>query len=184
MSAFELRMLPLSELTPAAYHARRPLTLPARRALRGSLMAYGVVEPVVWNETTGRLVGGNARRDLLTELGRTEVPVSVVRLSEAHEKALHLVLNNTKAQGRYDTTKLGALLADLAGRPEFAFTGFDHSALAAFHLKPAESGTPESPSRRVEITFVASEAMFAKIAPALDQFIGEHSLIAHVRHSA
>ena len=48
---------------------------------------------------------------VLRELGVAEVPVSVVRLSEAREKALNVVLNNQEAQGRYDPGKLADLLA-------------------------------------------------------------------------
>src|SRR5438132_1194750 len=120
MPAFELRFLPLSELKPAPHHARRTLApkSPAYKKLKASLAEFGLVEPLVWNEPTGHVVGGHARLPILAELGHAEVPVSVVRLSETREKALGVVLNNPKAQGRYDPRRLESVLGELAGLPE------------------------------------------------------------------
>ncbi len=94
MSPFEIRVVPLAQLQPAAYNPRKPLspTSPAYRKLKASLTGFGLVEPLVWNEATGRVVGGHARLRILKELGYTEVPVSVVRLDEARERALNVVL--------------------------------------------------------------------------------------------
>src|ERR687887_2355849 len=125
--SLEVRVMPIDQLHPAPYNPRKALkpTDPAYRKLRASLAEFGLVEPLVWNELTGRVVGGHARLRILRELGVGEVPVSVVRLSEAREKALNVVLNNQEAQGRYDTAKLADLLAELEAKPELELTGFD-----------------------------------------------------------
>ncbi len=47
------------------------------------------------------------------ELGYTEVPVSLVNLSEEDEKRLNLALNKTG--GAWDASKLDSLLAELVG---------------------------------------------------------------------
>src|SRR5687767_7219362 len=114
---FEVRVLPIGELHPAPYNPRKSLkpTDPAYKKLRASLEEFGLVEPLVWNELTGRVVGGHARLRILRELGYAEVPVSVVRLDEAREKALNVVLNNHEAQGRYDPAKLADLLGSWRG---------------------------------------------------------------------
>src|SRR5438132_14244971 len=106
--ALTVRLMPLAELVPAPYNPRRALkpTDPAYRKLAASLREFGLVEPLVWNETTGHVVGGHARLAILTELGVEAVPVSVVRLPPAREKALNVVLNNREAQGRFDPAKL------------------------------------------------------------------------------
>ena len=111
--AVELRTLPLAALTPAPYNPRRALKPTDRRyqKLAASLRTFGLVEPLVWNETTGHVVGGHARLAVLRELGFTEVPVSVVRLDDRRERALNIVLNNQEAQGRYDPTKLAAVVS-------------------------------------------------------------------------
>src|SRR5437870_7347283 len=115
MSPLKIRVLPIDQLVPAPYNPRKALKpgSPAYRKLKASLVEFGLVEPLVWNELTGHVVGGHARLRILRELGVTEVPVSVVRLSDAREKALNMVLNNQEAQGRYDPAKLAGLLAEL-----------------------------------------------------------------------
>ena len=59
----EIRMLPIAELIPAPYNPRLKLKIhePARRKLAASLREFGLVEPLVWNERTGHVVGGHAR---------------------------------------------------------------------------------------------------------------------------
>lgn len=180
----ELRLLPVSALTPAAYNPRRALkpTAPAYRKLKASLQEFGLVEPLVWNEPTGRVVGGHARLRILQELGVAEVPVSVVRLSEAREKALNVVLNNQEAQGRYDPAKLADLLEELKDLPELELTGFDEAVLANLRYEPADGGADEEPEAgRVEVTFVTDPETFAELGPRLDELVRAFDLETHIR---
>src|SRR6478609_3607514 len=133
MTPLEIRVLPLASLVPAPYNPRRVLSpkSAAYRKLKASLTEFGLVEPLVWNELSGHVVGGHARLSILRELGVTAVPVSVVRLSEAREKALNVLLNNQEAQGRYDPAKLADLLSELQGTPELTLTGFDERTLSS-----------------------------------------------------
>jgi ParB-like chromosome segregation protein Spo0J len=180
----EVRTLPIDRLVPAGYNPRLPLkpTDKAYRKLKRSLEEFGLVEPLVWNELTGRVVGGHLRLSILTELGRTEVPVSVVRLSEAAEKALNVVLNNQEAQGRYDVGKLSEVLEDLHGLSEFAATGFDPSMLSVLRFEPAD--VPLADLRdptRVEVTLVMDAATFERARSRVDELVGEFDLESHVR---
>ncbi len=182
--SLEVRVLPIEQLTPAPYNPRKVLkpTDPAYRKLRASLEEFGLVEPLVWNELTGRVVGGHARLRILKELGVAEVPVSVVRLSDAREKALNVVLNNQEAQGRYDTGKLADLLTELTGLPELELTGFDERTLATLRYEPAAEPPPEAADpERVELTIVTDAATYAELAPRLDELVGEYDLVTHVR---
>ena len=88
--SLEIRVLPIDQLVPAPYNPRRVLSpkSPAYRKLAASLKEFGLVEPLVWNELTGHVVGGHMRLRVLRELGTTEVPVSVVRLTDAREKEI------------------------------------------------------------------------------------------------
>jgi ParB-like chromosome segregation protein Spo0J len=186
IATLELRTLPLADLKPAPYNPRRVLLpdSPAYRKLKASLVEFGLVEPLVWNELTGHVVGGNARLRILAELGVTEVPVSVVRLTDAREKALNVVLNNLEAQGRYDPRKLADLLMELEMRSEWVLTGFDRDTLAALRLRPAEPEPPTSEDPdRVEITLVTDAATYAKLEPQLDALVGAFNLVTHVRRS-
>ena len=91
MSALEIRVLPVASLIPAPYNPRRDLSpnSPAYRKLAASLREFGLVEPLVWNEVTGHVVGGHMRLRILKEMGVAEVPVSVVRLSPERDVLAH-----------------------------------------------------------------------------------------------
>lgn len=184
MSPLEIRVLPIADLKPAPYNPRRVLspTSLAYRKLRAGLTEFGLVEPLVWNELTGHVVGGHARLRILRELGVAEVPVSVVRLTDAREKVLNVLLNNQEAQGRYDPTKLADLLARLQEAGELDLTGFDRRTLSTLRLEPADVG-PEEPAAegRVEVTVVTDAATYDRLAPDLDELIGAFDLVAHVR---
>ena len=185
MSPLEMRMLPIADLMPAPYNPRRVLspTSPAYRKLKASITEFGLVEPLIWNELTGHVVGGHARLRVLKELGVAEVPVSVVRLTDAREKALNVVLNNQEAQGRYDPDKLADLLTELEDRPEFELTGFDSRALTALRFQPAKDLLPAPDPGRVEITLVTDPATFEQLAPELDALVSRYDLVTHIRRA-
>ena len=129
--AFEVRVLPIDRLVPAPYNPRRVLkpTDKAYRKLERSLRQFGLVEPLRL-ERADRVRGRRARPPGHPPgMGTTEVPVSVVNLSDAQEKALNVVLNNQEAQSRYDPSRLADLLDELGPLPELAMTGFDPTAL-------------------------------------------------------
>ena len=85
----EIRKVPVSMLNPAAYNPRKNLKPgdAEYQKLARSLDKFGCVEPVVWNERTGNVVGGHQRLKVLIAAGETELDVSVVNLSDADEKA-------------------------------------------------------------------------------------------------
>ena len=184
MAPLELRTLPLSQLIPAAYNPRRTLTekSPAYRKLRKSLEEFGLVEPLIWNETTGHVVGGHLRLRILRDLGVAEVPVSVVRLTDAREKALNIVLNNAEAQGRYDPAKLADLLEELAALPELDATGFDETTLRNLRMEPLD-GVPEPPGDpdRVELTIVTDAGTYVAFSGRLDALVREYDLETHLK---
>jgi ParB-like chromosome segregation protein Spo0J len=178
---FELRRLPINQLKPAPYNPRRELDSQARRKLEASLREFGLVEPLVWNELTGHVVGGHARLRILREMGVEEVPVSVVRLSPEREKALNVILNNREAQGRYDPAKLAELLDELDGLPEQELTGFDDDDLAALKLEPLPDLPLLEEPDEVEVTIVTTRNGYDRLAPRLDQMIRDFDLTCHVK---
>lgn len=185
MPALELRILPRSGLAPGPNHPRRALKpgSPAYRKLKAGIAAFGLVEPLVWNELTGHVVDGAARLGVLADLDVAEVPVSVVRLSMVGETALGALLNNTKAQGRFDPPKLAVALSRL-DTDELALTGFDRRAARTLRLVPQGGAPPEPRADRVEVTLVTDAATFAALSPGLNALIGDHELVAHVRRGA
>ncbi len=183
MIPLEVRLLRIEEVKPAACNPRRALSAssPAYRKLKRSLTEFGLVEPLVWNELSGQIVGGHMRYKILCELGHTHVPVSVVRLSPSREMALNVVLNNREAQGRYDPAKLSEILIELQATGELDNTGFDASILRNLTLDAVE-GTPSEPvTDAYEVTLTIPKSQYAEVAPALDDLIRTHDLVSHTR---
>ena len=181
---FEVRVLPIANLVPAPYNPRKVLkpTDKAYRKLERSLRQFGLVEPLVWNERTGHVVGGHARLAILRAMGVTEVPVSVVHLSDAREKALNVVLNNQEAQSRYDPSRLADLLDELGGTPELPLTGFDPGALPPLRLEPLpELPPPDEIGDRVTVTLEMPAETFDRLAPQLDRLVAKFDLTSHVK---
>lgn len=115
-----------AELLPADYNPRKDLK-PGDveyEKLKRSIEQFGYVEPVIWNKTTGRVVGGHQRLKVLIEMGINEVECVVVELSEEKEKALNVALN--KISGDWDKDKLALLISDLQGADfDVSLTGFE-----------------------------------------------------------
>ncbi|MFB0831073.1 ParB N-terminal domain-containing protein [Brevibacillus laterosporus] len=122
-----IQRIPIQKISPAEYNPRIDLQPgdSEYEKLKRSLEDFGYVEPLVWNQRTGNLVGGHQRfKILVEEQGYTEVDVSVVDLDEAKEKALNIALN--KIDGQWDEEKLSRLLAELKeGELDITLTGFD-----------------------------------------------------------
>lgn len=132
----EIRKVRAGRLNPAAYNPRRDLKPGDRdyEKLKRSIEEFGFVEPVVWNERTGFVVGGHQRLKVLLDMGKTEIDCVVVDLEPDREKALNLALN--RIQGDWDEGKLAEVLADLdASAFDVSFTGFDAEEIDALMNK-------------------------------------------------
>ena len=150
---YEMRMMRVEDVAPAEYNPRVALRPgdPDYEKLRASVEDLGVIDPLVWNESTGRLVGGHQRLQVLKDLGVKEVPCFVVHLSEEKEKQANLALN--KITGRFDEEKLGALLTGL-DPAVVKLAGFDPSELTSIM---DEYTNPEEDDFDVEAALEASE---------------------------
>ena len=85
---------------------------------------FGYVEPVIWNKTTGNIVGGHQRLKVLLDTGISEVECVVIEMDEEKEKALNIALN--KISGEWDKDKLALLITDLQGADfDISLTGFE-----------------------------------------------------------
>lgn len=109
----KLQEVELKKLNAAAYNPRVKLEpgMDEYEKLRKSVETFGDVEPIVWNQRTGNVVGGHQRLQVLRDLGKKEATVSVVDMDEASEKRLNLALN--KARGDWDSEKLEELLQEM-----------------------------------------------------------------------
>lgn len=115
-----------ADLLPADYNPRKDLKPgdAEYEKLKRSIEQFGYVEPVIWNQTTGHVVGGHQRLKVLMDMGMTEVDCVVVAMDEEKEKALNIALN--KISGDWDKDKLALLIADLQGADfDVSLTGFE-----------------------------------------------------------
>lgn len=121
-----IEKIKVEQLIPADYNPRKDLQPgdSEYEKIKRSLEEFGYVDPVIWNKTTGRVVGGHQRLKVLASMGRTEVECVVVELDEEKEKALNVALN--KISGDWDKEKLAVLMTDLdAADFDVSLTGID-----------------------------------------------------------
>lgn len=121
----EIKTLKAEQLKPADYNPRRDLQPEDAeyQKLRRSIEEFGYLEPIIWNERTGRVVGGHQRLKVLLEKGAEEIEVVVVDLDGKDEKILNVLLN--KVKGRWDIGKLADLLQELDEAGAMDLTGFE-----------------------------------------------------------
>ena len=121
-----------ADLLPADYNPRKDLKPgdAEYEKLKRSIEQFGYVEPVIWNKTTSRVVGGHQRLKVLMDMGHTEVDCVIVEMDEEKEKALNIALN--KISGDWDKDKLALLIADLQGADfDVSLTGFEPAEIDA-----------------------------------------------------
>ncbi|MEK5028726.1 hypothetical protein NYE29_28815 [Paenibacillus sp. FSL M7-1046] len=123
----DIRIITIDQLNTAVYTPRVDLQPgdPEYEKLRCSLDEFGYIDPIVWNEQSGNMVGGHQRyKVMVNEQGCTELAVSVVNMDPERERLLNLALN--KVSGRWDDEALAQLLSELQeGGADLTLSGFD-----------------------------------------------------------
>lgn len=141
-----IKRIALSKIKPSPYNPRLDLK-PGDKAyedLKRSIEEFDCVEPLIWNEKTGHVVGGHQRLKILQDIGEKETDVVVVSLDNRKEKLLNLALN--KIQGDWDFPKLADVLTDLdTGEDSLELSGFD-----ADELEAIANWTPPDMKKKVE----------------------------------
>ena len=77
-----IQKISVDKLNPAEYNPRKDLKPGDKEyeKLKRSIEEFGYVEPVIWNQKTGNVVGGHQRLKVLLDLGQTEIDCVVVDL--------------------------------------------------------------------------------------------------------
>lgn len=184
-----IETLPLADLKPAPYNPRKKLRpgMPAYERLKRSLVEFDLVQPIVWNRTTGHVVGGHQRLQILKDRGDVDVACVVIEVSLEREQALNIALNNPQVGGDWDPTLLGDLLSELRQIPDFdaTLTGFseaDFRHLCLQRQPPLTSEADDEPTGVLQITLDVPRDDWDAVRPALDQLLAERPQIrAHVR---
>ena len=121
----------IANLIPTDYNPRKDLKPgdPDYEKLKHSMKEFGYVDPIIWNQQTGHVVGGHQRLKILQDEGIKEAECVVVNLDEEKEKALNIALN--KISGDWDKDKLALLMTDLqASDLDILLTGFDEDEIS------------------------------------------------------
>lgn len=140
----KIEKLKVEKLLPADYNPRKDLKPgdAEYEKLKRSLEQFGYVEPIIWNKTTERVVGGHQRLKVLLDMGITEVDCVVVEMNDEKEKALNIALN--KISGEWDKDKLALLIADLQGSDfDVTLAGFEPAEIDDLFNNALKDGVKE-----------------------------------------
>ena len=87
-TSLNMQRMPIDQLKPAKYNPRKDLKPgdPAYEKIKRSLHDFGYVDPIVWNEVTGNIVGGHQRYKVLKDEGATEVDCVVVHIENPQDE--------------------------------------------------------------------------------------------------
>lgn len=121
------KRIPVSEIRPSEYNPRVDLKPgdDEYEKIKASLVEFGLVETLVVNKNTKRLIGGHQRFKIIKELGWKNVTVSLVDIQDAaKEKMLNIALN--KIQGDWNRERLAKILSELdLANQKIDLTGFN-----------------------------------------------------------
>jgi hypothetical protein len=169
----KIEKIDIKNLNPAKYNPRKDLKPGDEEyeKLKRSIEEFGFVEPIVWNKTTGNIIGGHQRFKILLDSGVPEIDCVVLELDKTKEKALNIALN--KINGDWDKEKLTFLISDLqASDFDVSLTGFDATEIAGlFDL----TGKNEAKDDDFDFTKSLEEPPFAKFGDLW--LLGKHRLL-------
>jgi DNA modification methylase len=168
-----VRKVSISEINPAEYNPRKDLKPgdPTYEKLKRSMTEFGYVEPIIWNEETGNIVGGHQRYKILLEEGQTEVECVVVKLSPEREKALNVALN--KVTGDWEIEALADLIKGLEAQDfDITLTGFDAAEIEDLFSQVHDKDVTDDD---YDVNKALEEAAFVK--PGDLWMVGRHRLL-------
>jgi ParB-like chromosome segregation protein Spo0J len=117
----------------------------ALEGLKRSLGRFGYVEPIVWNKTTGHIVGGHQRYFVLVEAGVVEAKMMVVEMTPEEELAANLTLNNPEIEGTW-SDEAADLLHQVETQDAELFNSLNMDALKSSLEKKTPKIDPADPS--------------------------------------
>jgi hypothetical protein len=126
---YEIQVMLRTDLKTCPYNPRE-IGTEEKRKLKGNLKKRGLLQPLVFNGRSGRLISGHQRLACLDDLeGRKnyKLRLAVVDLSDKEEKEQVVFFNNQEAMGVWSLPKLNDLFKnDKIGIEE---SGFDVSSI-------------------------------------------------------
>lgn len=114
-----IKEMKITDLKAAEYNPRA-ISQKALTGLQESLKRFGLVQPIVWNKRTRRVVAGHQRLKALKEIGEKTALVLIVDWPETMEKEANISLNNRAIEGDF-TTEVKAMLDEIEARDKDVF---------------------------------------------------------------
>jgi DNA modification methylase len=168
-----IRKVLVTDINQAEYNPRKDLKPgdPAYEKLKRSMTEFGYVEPIIWNEETGNIVGGHQRYKVLVAEGHTEVECVIVKMSAEREKALNVALN--KVTGDWEFEALADLIKDLEAQDfDVTLTGFDAAEIEDLFSQVHDKDAKDDD---YDVNKALEEAAFVK--PRDVWLLGRHRLL-------
>jgi len=131
ISELRMKRVALDSLTPdpdnAAEHPEDNV-----EAILASLQEFGQIDPLIVQQSTRKIIAGNARYAVMLSMGWTHANIIEIDIDDERAAALGLVHNRTGRLARWNAAKVLELVANLeAFRPELAkVVGFESDLLA------------------------------------------------------
>ncbi len=128
MDSLVIHRVPLASLHLDPSNAR---THPPENvgAIKASLARFGQVEPLVRQQSTGRLIAGHGRVQAMRELGISEADVVDVAVDDLTATAMGIALNRSAETAEWNLPALGALLESLQAEGALDGVGFSDDEL-------------------------------------------------------
>jgi hypothetical protein len=152
---FEIKTIHRSQISNAAYNPRT-INDYQRKGLKKNLKKVGFLQPIIWNEATGRIVSGHQRISILDELEKSddyELSVSAVTLSEKEEIEQNVFLNSTTFTGEFDLEALKGLIDNGL---DYESAGLDLYDLNIIGVETIEEDEPEQEEEAEEAKDIES----------------------------
>lgn len=163
----KIEKIKIIDISPAGYNPRT-ITEDEKTRLKNSIDNFGIVEPILINlQNENQIIGGHQRFQILWEQYLLDndlyAELNLLRLNDSYgwvfpdnditldsedmEKALNLVLNNTKVMGTFDENKLVQVFTDLQESGfNTSLTGFNNEDILGFQGLSEDKATVEETS--------------------------------------
>lgn len=190
----ELERIKIIDISPAGYNPRT-ITDDEKTRLKNSIDNFGIVEPILINlQNHNQIIGGHQRfqilweqylldNDLYAELNLLKLndsygwvfPDNDITLdSEDMEKALNLVLNNTKVMGTFDENKLVQVFNDLTESGfNTSLTGFNNEDILGFQGLQETATVEETTTTTEEDINLDTNMIIPEDEPEYDESIAD-----------
>lgn len=156
-----VEVVPIASLTEDPRNARKH---PGNNlaAIKASLLQFGQVEPLVVQKSTGRVIGGNGRLQVMRDLAWSTVKIVRVDLDDRKAVALGVALNRSAETAEWNKPQLVDLLSEINETADglLESTGFDVDDIAKLCSaaeKTAKDAAAEALTPVRTVTFQARE---------------------------